>query len=80
MAENIESAQNGSSDSPTPPQLNIPVPKLRDIDRQIEQWECVKLPTDVLLLTMKDDSLTMKDVHLQYDHPAKQDSCRMEKG
>ena len=30
MAENIESAQNGLSNSTTPPQVSIPIPKLRD--------------------------------------------------
>ena len=55
MAEIEKNAQNGSSDSPTPPRLSITVPKLRDIDPQIEQWERVKLPTDVLLLTVKDE-------------------------
>ena len=54
MAAKIESVQNVSNDSPTPPQLSITVPKLRDIDPQNEQWECVKVPTDVLLLTVKD--------------------------
>ena len=44
MAKNIESA----------PLLSIAVPKLRDIHPQFEQWDCVKLPIDVLLLTTKD--------------------------
>ena len=54
MAKNIESAQNGLGDSTTPPSLSIAVPTLRDIEPLNEQWDCVKLPTDVLLLTVKD--------------------------
>ena len=57
MAE-IENELNGSSDSPTPPRLSITVPKTKDIDPQSEQWRNVKLPTDVLLLTVKDAYLS----------------------
>ena len=38
-----------------PPQLNITIPKLKDLQVTSKPWECAQLPTDVLWLTVTDD-------------------------
>lgn len=37
-----------------PPELSINIPKLSDLPEAITPWKSVKLPTDVLLVTVKD--------------------------
>ena len=37
-----------------PPQLSINLPKLSELSEAFIPWESVKLPTDVLLVTVKD--------------------------
>ena len=56
---------NVSPHTPQPPRLNISVPKLSDIQPDPKPWESVELPTDILLLTVKDPEFLSCYAHLK---------------
>lgn len=43
------------NDTQTPPLLNFTVPKMKDIAPPSKEWQRIPLPTDVLMLTVKDE-------------------------
>lgn len=46
--------QNLSLNYGNPPELSITIPELRDLPQKAAPWKSVKIPTDVLLVTVKD--------------------------
>lgn len=54
MSEAEDFEQNLSHNYGNPPELRITIPELSDLPETIAPWKSVKIPTDVLLVTVKD--------------------------